>query len=254
MQSIIEEGAEVGAGTSVGVGCHIYSNASIGEGSVIGDYCIIGHPSKNGGSARATIGPGALIRSHTIVYSGVSIGPQLETGHHCVIRERTVSGVNLRIGNYTDLEGDCELGDYVRLHGYVHIGKGTRIGSFTWIFSLSTCMNDPLPPSHASAPVRIGHMAVVCVGCNLLPGSDIADGAYIASGATVHGRVPRGVAIDRNGHHIGPTAMLMSPEHGIRHPWPRHFSDAYPKEAQAQLEKLARDIFPGVPMNAKEQR
>jgi serine acetyltransferase len=129
------------------------------------------------------------------------------------------------------------------MHGYAHVGRGARIGDFVWLFSLTTLMNDPLPPSHLSAPVSIGDMVTVCVNAQLMPGTEIGRGALIASGAVASGLVPPGSVIaGAEGGVGGQVRFLMHMESRTRHPWYKHFSDAYPERARARIERLGAEI------------
>ncbi len=244
-QSINAE-ARIGAGVTLGHCVRVYGNVEIGDGCEIGDFTILGHPGpRDGGGVAAPLrlGAGARVRSHAVLYEGSDIGAGLETGHHVVIREGAVIGENLRLGNFSDIQGSCRIGDFVRMHAYAHVGKGSDIGDFVWLFSLTTLMNDPLPPSHIAEPVRIGDMATVCVGAQCMPGVQIGRGAFIASGAVASGVIPPGVVVTGpEGDIGGPVRFLMHMESRTRHPWHRHFADAYPERARARIKRLGAEI------------
>jgi UDP-3-O-[3-hydroxymyristoyl] glucosamine N-acyltransferase len=220
----------------------IHDCVEIGDGSVIGDFCSIGGPVSEG-AAPTLIGPGSIIRSHSVIYPDVQTGPAFETGHHTVVRSGTRAGINLRIGNFTDIEGDCEIGDYSRFHGYVHVGKGSRIGSFVWIFSLTTLANDYLPPSHVRSPVTIEDGVVICIGSTILPGAIVRQGAFINPGSKVRGVVPPGAVIDGEaGKVVGHVTLLVQMGSRLQHPWMNHYADAYPPEAQNGIQRLLEAI------------
>jgi UDP-3-O-[3-hydroxymyristoyl] glucosamine N-acyltransferase len=239
---LIDPAATIGTGVEIGHGVRIHGNVEIGDGCRIGDFSVIGHPSLRQGLPPLRLGAGATVRSHAVIYEGSTIGPGLETGHHIVIREGSDIGVNLRIGNFCDIEG-ARLGDYVRMHGYAHVGRGSTIGDFVWLFSLTTLMNDPLPPSHLADPVTIGDMATVCVNAQVMPGTVIGRGAFVAAGATARGTIPAGVIVTGpEGEVAGPVRFMMHMETRTRHPWHRHFSDAYPEAARPRLIALGAEI------------
>jgi acetyltransferase-like isoleucine patch superfamily enzyme len=227
----------------LGHGVRVYGNVEIGDSCEIGDFCVIGHPSLGKDSSPLKIGSNAKVRSHSVLYEGSSIGSHLETGHHVVIRERSNIGENLRVGNFSDIEGDCTIGDFVRMHGYVHVGKGTAIGDFVWLYSLVTLMNDPLPPSHLVEPVIIGDMATVCVNAQVMPGTAVGRGAFVAAGAVASGYIPPSVVVTgSHGEIAGPVRFLMHMQTRTRHPWHKHFADAYPEKARARIETLGAEI------------
>jgi UDP-3-O-[3-hydroxymyristoyl] glucosamine N-acyltransferase len=239
----IDPGARIGRGLKTGFGVRIYGNVEIGDDCTIGDFCVVGHPSVQPDAPPLTLGDGARIRSHAVLYEGSRIGPFLETGHHVVIREGAAIGENLRIGNFADVEGACRIGDFVRLHGYAHVGRGASIGDFVWMFSLTTAMNDPLPPSHLAEPVTIGDMATVCVNAQLMPGTVVGRGSMIAAGAWARGDIPPGVLVTGvDGEIAGPVRFMMHMASRTRHPWHTHFADAYPERARARIAALGAEI------------
>ena len=252
---LIDTDARIGENVSFGFGVRVYGNVEIGDDCRLGDFSVIGHPSSGSSSEKPLIlGAGANVRSHTVIYEGSYIGSGLETGHHVVIREASDIGENLRIGNFSDIEGSCTIGDFVRMHGYSHVGRNSTIGDFVWLFSLTTLMNDPLPPSHLSEPVTIGDMVTVAVNAQLLPGTMVGRGSFIASGAVARGNVPPGVVVTGvEGEISGPVRFLMHLESGTRHPWPRHFSDSYPVRAQERIARLSAEIEKEVALNSRNE-
>ena len=242
MQNMIDPAAKIGKNVQIGHGTRILGNVEIGDDCSIGDFCVIGQPGP-GDNGPLKLGPGATVRSHAVIYEGSDIGPKLETGHHVVIREGATIGENLRVGNFSDIEGSCRIGDFVRMHSYAHVGKGSDIGDFVWLFSLTTLMNDPLPPSHLADPVTIGDMATICVNAQLMPGVRVGRGAFVASGAVAGGEIPAGVIVSGpEGEIAGPVRLMMHMQTRTRHPWPRHFADAYPEHARERIAALAADI------------
>ena len=239
----IDPAARIGRNVSFGHGVRIHGNVEIGDDCRIGDFSVIGHPSIRKDSAPLILGAGANLRSHAVIYEGSTIGPGLETGHHVVIREGAEIGENLRLGNFSDIEGACRIGDFARMHSYAHVGRGAEIGDFVWLFSLTTLMNDPLPPSHLADPVSIGDMATVCVTAQIMPGARIGRGAMIAAGAVARGDIPAGVLISgAEGEVAGQVRFLMHMASRTRHPWHRHFTDAYPERARARIAALGAEI------------
>jgi len=243
MDQLIDSAARIGRNVTIGHGTRIHGNVEIGDDCSIGDFCVIGQPGPGKDNPPLKLGAGATIRSHAVIYEGSTIGPSLETGHHTVIREGAVIGDNLRLGNFSDIEGSCRIGDFVRMHAYAHVGKGSDIGDFVWLFSLTTLMNDPLPPSHLAQPVTIGDMVTVCVNAQCMPGVEIGRGAFIAAGAVAQGRIPAGVIVTGpEGDIAGPVRFMMHMESRTRHPWHRHFADAYPERARDRIAALGAEI------------
>lgn len=240
---LVSSDAKIGNNVSLGYGVRIYGNVEIGDDCRIGDFCVIGHPSIRKDSSPLRLGEGANVRAHTVIYEGSEIGDFLETGHHVIIRESSMIGENLRVGSFSAIEGTCKIGDFVRMQSYTQVGPGSSIGNFVWLFSLTTLMNDPLPPSYLREPVTVGDMATVCVNAQLMPGTSIGRGALIASGAVASGDIPPGVVISGpNGDIAGQVKFLMHMESRTRHPWHKHFIEAYPERVRSRIEALGAEI------------
>jgi acetyltransferase-like isoleucine patch superfamily enzyme len=240
----ISEKALLGAGVRIGEHTTVHDHVVLGDGVTIGDYCQIGSEA-HGEDADFVleIGAGSTVRSHTVIYSGSRFGAGLQTGHHALIRDNTRAGLSLRIGSYTDVEGECVFGDYVSCHGYVHVGKGSRIGDFVWLYSLVTLTNDPLPPSFLERPVTLEDGVVVCVGCILMPGTRMRTGSYATAGTLVKGDVAAGAIVSgRDSAVVGHVSHLFDLETMTRHPWMRHYADRYPEEARDRIRRLGERI------------
>jgi len=235
--------ASIGGELIIGPGSVIHDEVVLGDGSVIGECCVIGHRGPGGGGP-LVIGSRSTIRSHSVLYAGSRFGAQLETGHHVVIRENTVAGENLRVGNFNDIEGHCTIGDFCRFHGYAHVGKGSRIGNFVWLFSLTTATNDPMPPSIQAEPVTVHDGAVVCVGVTIMPGAVIGKGAFVSAGAVAKGNIPPGaVVVGPDARVVNHVSRLMHLPSGTCHPWMRHFEKGFPPEARPRLQQLYTEIM-----------
>ncbi|MBM3695399.1 MAG: hypothetical protein FJW79_05650 [Actinobacteria bacterium] len=236
---LISPEARLGRNVQIGEGTRVYAGVELGDDCVVGDHCVLGHPAARPTGRPLRLGPGAVIRSHTVVYEDADLGPGLQTGHHVVIREGTRCGEGLRVGNFSDIEGECEIGDFCRFHGYVHVGRGTRIGHFVWIYSLVITLNDPLPPSHLADPAQIGDGAVLAVGCTVMPGTRVGAGAFAAAGTRVQGEIPPGAVVTgedcRVVNHVARMVHLAT---GTRHPWMLHYADAYPPHARDRIRTL----------------
>jgi acetyltransferase-like isoleucine patch superfamily enzyme len=239
--------AFLGRNVEIGAFSKIYDNVIIEDDVVIEDHCLIGVPVRGDMKDRTlVIGSGSIIRSHTVIYEGSKF-KRIETGHHVLIRENTTAGEGFRIGSFSDVEGDCKIGDYVNCHGYVHIGKGSVIGNFVWIYSLVTLTNDPLPPSDIYRPVVLEDGVVLCVGATVLAGAYIRKGAFVTSGTIVRGEIPIGAIVSGvNSEIVGYVSDLIDFQTMKRHPWMNHFFYRYPESAISRLKSLQDEIINGI--------
>ena len=240
----ISRKAKLGKNIILGSNIKIYDNVIIGDNSKVDDFCILGNPSTGIHKGKnLVIGDRANIRSHTIFYEGSSFGPDLNVGHHSLIREGVIAGTNLQIGSYNDIEGYCNIGDWVRFHSQVHIARGAEIGDFIWMFPNTCLTNDPIPPSGLIEGIKICSGATICTGSILLPGTTLGKGSFVTAMSIAKGNIPGGVIISGNKSLIiGSVKNIFHGPTKKRHPWMSHFYDYYPSEAQNRLKILHEEV------------
>jgi acetyltransferase-like isoleucine patch superfamily enzyme len=230
--AIVSSKAKIGKNVSIGAFSIIHDNVEIGDNAVIDNYCEIGYPTKLAEGLPLVIGIGALIRSHSIFYQGSVFGENLVTGHRVTVREKVNAGKNLQIGTLSDFQGDCEIGDYVRAHSNVHIGKGSIIGNFVWIFPYVVLTNDPHPPSTYQMGVIVEDYAVIATMSVILPGVTIGEHSLIAAHSLVKKDVPpHTVASGSPAKNVCSTSVIRLKDgtNQKAYPWPRHFHRGYPE-------------------------
>jgi len=235
--ALVSDGAILGTNVTIGPFSIIHDGVTIGNGSSIGSHCEIGVFSDLASEKTLIIGVNSNIRSHSIFYIGSKFGKSLTTGHRVTIRENTIAGDDFQVGTLSDIQGDCTIGDYVRIHSNVHVGKSSKIGNFVWIFPYVVLTNDPHPPSEVRIGVNIGDFSVIATMSTILPGINIAKGALVGA----HSLVNRDVASDTivagvPAKTIGLTSRIKlsnSPEESA-YPWRRHFHRGYPLEITSE--------------------
>jgi acetyltransferase-like isoleucine patch superfamily enzyme len=199
-------------------------------------YCIIG-------SAHGTLdlGPGTIIRSHSIIEGGSTFGDGLETGHHVLIRSGNTVGANLRIGTGSSLEGGGIIGDYVRIHGRVEMTKG-EIRHFARIYANCYITDNKLPPSNINVPAIIDEGAVLAIGCVVVAGVRLGIGSFVGANTTVTRDVHDGMAL------VGGQIKLVTDLkwQGYSAPWTGWFRDGYPPESHARIDALHERIMAAI--------
>lgn len=240
----ISRHAAIGKNATIAETAIIHDNVVIGDDVEIGEYCIIGHRARGDWSGRPLrIGSRARIRSHAVVYEGSVFGDDLSVGHSSMVREGVHAGANLQIGTMNDLEGDCQIGDWVRFHSNVHISRGTQIGDLVWIFPYVVTTNDPIPPSGLQVGTVIGPGSAVCTSSVVLPGAKLGAGVFVGAMSRAGGEIPAAALVVGNpGRVAGSVRRLKHEPSGKRHPWMNHFSSAYPAEAQSRIAVLQTEV------------
>lgn len=234
--ALISPQAKLGADVSVGPFTIIHDNVEIGDGCVIDGYCEIGYPTPLADGQPLVIGKGARIRSHSVFYAGSRFGDKLVTGHRVVVREKTVAGVAFQIGTMNDIQGDCQIGDYVRCQSNVFIGKMSRVGNFVWLLPYVVLTNDPHPPSDVLLGATIGDYAAIAAMSVILPGVTVGERALVAAHSKVHRDVAPDTVVAGNPARYLCDAGQITRKDGSgapAYPWTGHFHRGYPDEVVA---------------------
>lgn len=216
--------------------CIIRDNVTIRKGTTIGANCILGeyaaewYKKHEFSSDHLVIGSNSVIRSGSIIYSGSQIGDDFQTGHQVTIREKTIIGDNVSVGTLSDIQGNCEIGSYVRMHSNVHIGQLSKIDSFTWIYPYVVLTNDPTPPSNRFVGVHVRSFAVVATGSIILPGIEVGQDSLVAAGSIVTKNIPDYAVVAGNpGRQISDVRKIKShfTDDNV-YPWRNNFETYMP--------------------------
>ncbi|RRO13333.1 acyltransferase [Flavobacteriaceae bacterium 14752] len=232
----ISKNARLGKNVKVGDNTVIYENVVIGDDVTISNNCVIGEPTSEYYSdscysnKQTFIGSNSLIRSHTIIYAGCTIEEDFFTGHRVTIRENTKIGKKCRIGTLSDLQGHLEMGDYCWLHSNVHLGQGTKLGHFVFIYPFVVLTNDPTPPSNICKGVNVGNFSQIAVNSTVLPGINIGKHVLIGANSLVVKNIKDYILCAGNpAKEIKKVTEIKSRESGkIHYPWPYNFDRGMP--------------------------
>ena len=229
--AIIHGGAQLGENCIVGPYTIIHKNVIIDANAVIGSHCELGHPAHSSNDREPLIiGKNSHIRSHSIFYEGSTFGENLVTGHRVTVRERTLAGRNFQIGTLSDIQGHCEIGDFVRFHSNVHIGQHSKIANYVWIFPYVVLTNDPHPPSEVMMGVTIEDYVAIATMSIILPGVIVGNGALVGAHSSVSRNVEDNTVV------AGSPAKFVCETSKIKlkdgtdmsaYPWRRHFHRGY---------------------------
>ena len=241
--AIVHTGAVLGEGVSIGPFSIVHDDVRIGPGTTIGSHCEIGTPSPLAEGRPLVIGSDSVVRSHVVIYAGSTFGDRLETGHHVTMREGLTAGQNLRVGTLSDLQGDATIGDYVRLHSNVHVGKLSKIGDFVWIFPYTVLTNDPHPPSEGHhVGVTVEDFAVVSTLVCVAPGVTVGRAAVVGASSMVTKDVESGalvMGVPAKPFGDASRVLLRDGTGRSAYPWTSHFSRGYPAHV---VESWAADV------------
>jgi acetyltransferase-like isoleucine patch superfamily enzyme len=233
--------ARLGDGVRIGPFTVVHDGVILADGCVVESHCQLGHPAAGGPGGPLFIGPGAIIRSHSVFYRGSHIAEGLRTGHHVTVREGVVAGPGLQLGTGADLQGRTSIGRHVRTHSGVFVAQGTRIGDFVWLFPGARLLDDHHPPSDvAREGAAVEDYAVIGAGASVLAGVRVGSRSLVAAGSVVNRDVaPDSVVAGVPARARGSTSKILLRDGSGRpaYPWMRHFHRGYPAEDVARWEK-----------------
>lgn len=237
--AIVSPLAKLGENVTVGAHSVIYDNVVVGDDGFVGSHCVLGEPNLGIHKDRNAyvnpellIGRNAMIRSGTTIYAGTRIGDAFECGHKVTIREEAMIGNNVRIGTLSDVQGHCEIGNFVRFHSNVHIGHMSKVEDYVWIFPYVVLTNDPHPPSERLMGVTVEKFAVIATMSVVLPGIRIGQDALVGACSMVRRDVdPETVVVGNPAKMVASVRDIKSKFDGSPiYPWREHFGRGMPWE------------------------
>ncbi len=182
--------------SSVASSAVIHPGVTMGDGTVIEDFCVVGAPPRGpaSGVLATVIGDGAIIRSHTVIYAGNVIGARFQTGNKSNIREANTIGDDVSVGTLSVVEHHVTIGHRVRIHTQVFIPEYCVIEDDAWIGPNVVLTNARYPGSSGAkdslAGVTIGKSARIGANVTILPGIAIGAEALVGAGSVVTHDVP----------------------------------------------------------------
>lgn len=203
----------------------IFENVELGEGTLVDETATIGLPPLNAGDGelRTVIGPGAVIRSHTVVYAGTTIGARFSTGHGALVREGNVLGDDVSVGTNAALEYGNRVGSRVRIHTGCFL-ENCVIEDDVFLGPHVVFTDDPHPacPRYRDCVGggTVRRHASIGANATILPGVEIGEGSLIGAGSVVAANIPGGVVAAGN-----PARVVKEVEQLVC--WPGFFERPY---------------------------
>lgn len=231
--ALISSSAQIDEGVEIGPYSIVHENVHIKRDTKIGAFCEIGLQTPHAKNALLVVGANSVIRSHAVIYSGSEIGAGLQTGHHVCIRENSLISEGVQLGSRTDIQGDCSIGAYTKLHADVHVGKKSKVGSFVWLFPEVLLTNDPIPPSEILEGPTIEDYCVVASKSLLLPGVTLSANSVIGAGSVVKNDIQEWkLAVGNPAKPICDVRVLRMPDNPKEkaYPWRMRFHRGYPED------------------------
>lgn len=172
--AVVEPGAQLGVGVTVGPFCHVEAGSFIGDrvelvgnvvvhrGVTVGEGCkvspmaILGGPPQNtkhkGGPSTLVIGRDCTIREGVTMNRGTdssraetTVGNNGNFLAYCHIAHDCIVGDNVTMANVATLGGHVEVGDKVTIGGLAAVHQFTRIGHHAFVGGCSAVVGDIIP-------------------------------------------------------------------------------------------------------------
>jgi acetyltransferase-like isoleucine patch superfamily enzyme len=192
----LPDDAEVGAyvvvhaGTVLGAGCRLQDHAVVGKPLALGARSTASReappPARIG--ARATIAAGAIVNAGAEIGAGAVVGDQAQVRERAKVGDGSVVGRGSQVDNDVVVGAGCRIqtGCYVTAHSVLEDDVFLGPGVFTY--------NDNTMARHAPdyeiAGPTIRRAARIGGAARILPGIEIGEEAFVATGAVVTRDVP----------------------------------------------------------------
>lgn len=179
--AVIHHDVEIAAGARLGIGVIVYPNTTIGPGTTIQDYAILGKPPVS--SKIATFG--AQKYAATTVENGVVVGTRAIVFAGCCLRAESF------IGDNVVMRENCELGRKSVLGIGVMLEYGVKIGDHSLVFTGSYLSENTLVESEVFIGARVATASGMVISFRRqIPvdsrGPTIRRGARVGTGSVLH--------------------------------------------------------------------
>lgn len=146
----------------------IHPDAVIGDGAVIGEYCVI--------EKDVIVGPGCVLEPYVYVKRWTTLGEQNE------ISAGTVLGTDPLDKNFSGERSYLRIGSRNKIREHHTISRGTQPESVTEIGDGNYIMTS----GHIAHNCKIGNETVIC-SCALVAGYvEVGDRAFVSGGVVIH--------------------------------------------------------------------
>jgi len=205
---VIESGVSIGDEVTLGNHVTIYSGTTLGDGCVVADFAVLGKQpmlgrmstAKKGGLGPLAIGPDCRVGSHTVLMAGTTFGSGCIVGDGAGIRERCAIGDDVVVGRAVTVENDTSIGSRTKIQTGAYVTAYVTVEDDCFIAPMVVMTNDNYMGRTQErfrhlkgATVRRG--ARIGGGAHLLPGVEIGEEAFVATGAVVTKDVPPGKVV-----------------------------------------------------------
>ena len=213
---LLGEGVELPADAQIGAYVVVHDGTALGAGCTLQDHAVVGKPLALGVRSAAPrdvppaarIGAGAIVAAGAIVNAGAEIGERAVVGDQAQVRERARIGAGTVVGRGSQVDNDVVVGAGCRIQTGCYVTAYSVLEDDVFFGPGVFTYNDNTMARHDSsyeiAGPTIRRAARIGGGARILPGIEIGEEAFVATGAVVTRDVaPRAVVMGVPARKIG---------------------------------------------------
>lgn len=199
---MLGEGVEVPEDAQLGAYVVVHAGTLLGIGCKLQDHAVVGKPLALGARSTASrdappparIGAGATVAAGAIVNAGAEIGDRAVVGDQAQVRERARVGEGSVVGRGSQVDNDVVVGAGCRIQtgcyvtAYSVLEDDVFLGPGVFTYNDNTMARHA--PDHEIVGPTIRRAARVGGAARILPGIEIGEEAFVATGAVVTRDVP----------------------------------------------------------------
>ncbi|MFA5844883.1 MAG: DapH/DapD/GlmU-related protein [Coriobacteriia bacterium] len=201
--TIIDASVRIGDGVTLGSFVHICEGAVVGDGVTIADHAVVGKrpklsarsTAKSGDLPGVVLGAGCSVGAHTVLMAGSTFGERVVVGDGAGVRERCAIGDDVVLGRGVTVENDTTVGARTKVQTGAYITAHVTIEQDCFIAPMVVTTNDNYM---GRTQERFAHLKGCTVrrgariggGAHILPGIEIGEEAFVATGSVVTRDVP----------------------------------------------------------------
>jgi acetyltransferase-like isoleucine patch superfamily enzyme len=199
---LLDDSVELPADVEVGANVVIHAGVRIGGGVRIQDAAILGKALVLARTSQAelrepaptVIGEGATIAAQAVIVAGATIGPGAFIGDQTHVRERALIGQDSAVGRGTAIDNDVAIGERVRIQTGCYLTAFSLVEDDVFLGPGVFTYNDNTMGRHVKGAELTGALlrraCRVGGAARILPGIEIGEEAFVATGAVVTRDVP----------------------------------------------------------------
>ena len=186
---VIHEGVELGAGVRVQ------------DGAIIGKPLVLSPTSQAEQRAPepTVVGDGATIAAQAVLVAGAVIGAGAFIGDQAHVRERARVGNEATVGRGSAVDNEVVIGDRVRIQTGCYVTAHSVIEDDVFLGPGVFTYNDNTMGRHEKGVgvegVTLRRACRIGGGARILPGIEVGEEAFVATGSVVTRNVPRRVLV-----------------------------------------------------------